>query len=155
MAEDKLSMILGLELSSKALEHYFSLKKRGISSIDVAKEFVIELDKKSIDLKQMIEDFTYAFLGDKDAQKWSQKKPVLGKMQDDRKYALRLIGQHVKNDGKTSEEERGFDYIISHLRYLNKTKDKDQKIKSDAYARLHGFFDYIAQEAEKEVSKLF
>ena len=168
---DNYSIMMGLDLSSRALADYFSLKlslrlslkKEGKSKQEIEEEIEKEINKQfSIDpsrkppsLAQLVGEFTYSFLGSKDIKAWASKE-YLGKMPDERKYALKLIGKKVEgNKIQMPEEQRGFDYIVSHLRYLKAIKSEDESKKKEAYEKLRDFFSKISGVAESEIGELF
>jgi len=161
--EDNLSIMIGLDLSSRALADYFSLKlslkqngkNERETDEEINKQFSIGSGKKPIGLAEMLGDFTYSFLGIKDIKAWTSKDSVT-KMQDERKYALKLIGKRVKgNRIEMPEEQRGFDYIVSHLiSHVETIKSKNESKKEEAYEKLHNLFSKILEVAEGEVDKL-
>lgn len=146
--------MLLLELSSNSLEHYFSLKKKEKRDNEIKEEFGASIDKASLNLSDMLGDFTYSFLGDKNLKKWSLRGEIKN-MPEQQKYALKKIGQRVKgNKVDMPEEERGFDYIVGYLRYLKNTKSDDEKIRDTAYEKLEKFFEEIAEIAEREADRI-
>lgn len=150
----KFETMLLLKLSSESLEHYFSLKKEGKSDNEIKGEFEVSINKAPLDLVQLLGDFTYSFFGDKSLKKWSLREEIKN-MPDQQKYAFKKIGQHVKgNKVDMLEEERGFDYIRSYLRYLKDLKSDDEKIRNIAYEKLSKFFKGLAEITAKEADNM-
>ncbi len=140
-----------LALSARSLEDYFTSLKYGKTENAIDSESKLDEKTSPRALSSLIKDITYCFLGDENTDHWGSVV-YLGTIDDSKKYALRALGKRIPNKGaKTSEEDRAFAYVRSHLSYIKIARKGEKKQKEEACDKLIRFFGGLAKIAEKEI----